>query len=980
MKRNFTKALLLLIVLQILNKKIFAQACPAIVINNTTVTNASCPSGGMITVTATGNTLQYAITDGPTGYLATSNNTGIFAGLISGTYTIKITDNCGVSTTLNSIVNNTFNVFSISSSNVTNSCSSFVPGGTINATINGGKSPYQYDIVPVGSSPLYSSNTASTSFTKNIIEFGNFRVFAKDACGEVRTRDITIEKAVTKPFFWYNELIFNRPCTEIIDGLNTTSLFMYLQDANQVGINTNMFIGSKLKIFKPSISNSITNTTDYTNCNTPIGALLNTLNLTTSNVGGYNNNAIIVTIPKEDLILQLITQCGDTMKVCYNYNEGLSDAPNLTYNLIQSTCTGTWNTQTLNIVRKTVVNMTETINYSLRKVNNTQILSNNGNFYNLAPADFPVNITATDACGKVVVKTINLPIQGSALSSLVDANWNYSCTNSKNSVSANIYITGGDLPGIETATNVVITGGPANVIPFIGYYDSWIFGYVASNLVANYTYKVRVTNTCGEKDSLTFSVPADSYGQYPLNWNLTASVNQVCGQNIGNITAKANFSGSITPTYSIFNVLTPNNVYQSNNTGIFNNIPSGTYKVKFVVDATSAACLNNYITDSTNVTIINSIIGQSITKKTIMICETGGVPTASGKAIVDVNGVGPFTYEIIKSSLIGTGGEVWNVSSSNNVNNSYSWDLPLAGDPFNTVYTLRSTDNCGNKITTIAALQPISPAQSINQVQPCIGQINYTIGLQAYAGNGFTYRWVKLPDLATTIATTNTLQFSGTYQNIADGTYKCFVNYGTCIDREYTFLLNSAICGNVLPVNLISFNGKEHGESIELNWFSQSEVNLNKYILERSVDQSSFEGIVEIDVKQNTGIANNYTYTDNKLTLDAKNFLYRLKMMDDNGSFKYSTILKFNKDKSYNSLTIFPNPIKTDANLNFKSPINGKSILRIIGQTGKLISTQNYTVVKGSNSIKITPNIPMGNYAMELIIGDQKLHSKFIKL
>jgi hypothetical protein len=980
MKRKFFK-IIILTFFNCLSVLIINAQCAAITVNNVTPTDASCPSGGTITVNATGDQLQYAIKSGPAGYLATANNTGIFSGLIAGNYTIQITDFCGISTTINSTVNNTYAPFSVSSSSNTNLCTSFTPGGTINFNVRGGKAPYQYSIVLKDSAPQYSSNVMDTFYSKAVTVFGIYKVYAKDACGEVRTKELNINRIQSKPYLWFTSLENNRPCGEVIDGLSTTSLrvnFLY-QDNNAYQI-TRLF-GAKVKVFKPLVVNSITQSSNT--CNTAIGAMLDSFVVGTSYTEPSFPSSILFTIPKQDLIIQIETLCGDTTKICYNYNNGFSDLPSATINVTQVSCTTTWDSQNLKVILKNHFGLKAPLSFKITKADNTQInQATSSSFYNLLPSDFPLTYTITDACGTIVNRTATLPTQGSPLVATLDPNWSYQCTNTLNATSANLIITSGDLPGIEEAVIKTIVGGPANVIPKIGNYDDWAPGYLVSNLIGGYSYKVHITNKCGESDSLNFTMPINNLLQPPLMWNLVLTKNQLCGANTGSVTAKSNFSGSQSPTYSLYNMNNPNVAISNNSNGFFDLLPPANYKIKFAVNTSTFSCPGNIIADSAYINIIDNNIGQTITKKTIFACESAGSPTGTGKAIIEVDGSGPYTYEIIKNSLIGTGAsEVWIASSTNNPSNSYTWDIPLPGDPITTAYTLRSTDMCGNKITTIAALQPLSPAQLLNDIQPCVGQTNYSFGLRTQPGNGFTYRWVKLPDTITTISTTNSIQFPGSYQASFDGQYKVYVKYGTCIEREYTYTLNNSQCGKTLPILLHEFNGTQFTSNVMLNWKSQHELYLQKYEVERSLDGRNFSKVANIAIKQNTSIMNQYSFKDFKFPSNETAVFYRLKLIELNGNFNYSPILKFsNKTSNHIYLTLAPNPVKVETIVNFKSEINGKATLLIFDQTGNVVDKQLLTVSKGYNAIQVIPQVVAGVYSIQLQIGNAVMKTKFVKL
>jgi hypothetical protein len=972
---------LLLTVLAFNNFKANAQPCTTLSISSTNVTDASCPSGGGIQVIASGTSLVYQLIAGPSGYSTASNTTGIFGTLNAGAYTVEVRDACGVKVTTNVTVNNTYPAFSVSTATVTNVCTASVQGGTVNANITGGKPPYQYDIVPLATTPVYGAATASTSFNKVVNSFGTYRVYAKDNCGEVRTYDILVQATQPIPTeIWYEEIELNRPCGETIDGLATVTWVLHLEDENGSPIDFNQIIGASYSIYKPVVPNSITNSEE--NCTTPVGALLSSGTIILAGIDPDDNRSYPLVIPQQDVILIITTTCGSTLKYCYNFNDGNPiGLPDAVFNLHQRTCTGVWSTQTSRIKIDDLYNMILPVTYQLTTINGTIISNSTGTFNNLLPSDFPLSIVTTDACGKTVTKNFNMPTQGSALQFTVNAEWALSCSNIKNTATAEINITGGDLPGIQQATNIVITGGTVTAVPAISGYIDWLPGYKASNLLAGYTYKVVITNLCGEKDSVEFTVPNDHWGQETLNYNLTATVNALCGQNKSTIIANAAYTGDNTVNYYLYNLLSPNTAIANNTNGVFNDVTPGNYKIKFVVPSTTSFCPTLEIKDSINTTILADGGTQTIMRKTITTCEVGGVPTTNGKAIVEVSGSAPFTYEIIRTNLIGTGGEIWTVSSSNNPSSNYTWNIPLSGDPLNTVYTLRTTDKCGNKVTTQASLQPMNAPAVNAQNNPCIGSLDYTLTVAPYGG-AFTYSWVKLPDVATVLSTQNTITFPGAYSAVNNGTYRCFVSLAGCIDRNTDVTINSDNCNFALPIKLVSFTGGYSNGVASLKWAAQNEINFKQYELERSVNGVDFLQIETVSAKPANSATNDYTYIDKLSNYTEKTVYYRLKIIDKDGRFEYSSIIRLIINGGFKGMNIYPNPLETDLSISFSSETNTPAVVKIIDKTGRMVLTQKIQISKGVNAIKVPviSELKAGAYMLIVQTNTSTETTKFIKL
>jgi hypothetical protein len=86
--------------------------------------------------------------------------------------------------------------------------------------------------------------------------------------------------------------------------------------------------------------------------------------------------------------------------------------------------------------------------------------------------------------------------------------------------------------------------------------------------------------------------------------------------------------------------------------------------------------------------------------------------------------------------------------------------------------------------------------------------------------------------------------------------------------------------------NFQAFAVVDHGQ---LEWSTGQESNLNKFIVERSADGTAFIPVGQVNAK---GSYSQYDYTDSS-PLDVnmeKTFYYRLKILDNDGTFSYSEI------------------------------------------------------------------------------------------
>lgn len=122
--------------------------------------------------------------------------------------------------------------------------------------------------------------------------------------------------------------------------------------------------------------------------------------------------------------------------------------------------------------------------------------------------------------------------------------------------------------------------------------------------------------------------------------------------------------------------------------------------------------------------------------------------------------------------------------------------------------------------------------------------------------------------------------------------------------EEVTLSLNGAT-EQPLPLTLISFTGKQTAQNENtLTWKTANEKAFSHFEIQKSSDAKKFEKIGE--VKGNNGEV--YEYLDNSSLITHHSSLnyYRLKMIDQDGSFSFSKIINIENKKEME--LVYPNP------------------------------------------------------------------------
>ena len=187
------------------------------------------------------------------------------------------------------------------------------------------------------------------------------------------------------------------------------------------------------------------------------------------------------------------------------------------------------------------------------------------------------------------------------------------------------------------------------------------------------------------------------------------------------------------------------------------------------------------------------------------------------------------------------------------------------------------------------------------------------------------------------------------------------INYVTArIAADVSYLDNNFVISQVdpLPVTLTSFSLSKEEKNVRLNWNTTSETNSDQFEIQRSRDAKQWMKLGSIKAKGESSANLVYTYLDPQP--GSGNNFYRLKMIDRDGTFAYSSIRNISLDGK-ESVTAYPNPSEGPVQVAIANWKQVKSIaaVDIIGkkvfESGRLKS-ETITVPhlnKGVNLLKI---------------------------
>jgi len=186
--------------------------------------------------------------------------------------------------------------------------------------------------------------------------------------------------------------------------------------------------------------------------------------------------------------------------------------------------------------------------------------------------------------------------------------------------------------------------------------------------------------------------------------------------------------------------------------------------------------------------------------------------------------------------------------------------------------------------------------------------------------------------------------------------------------------------GGTLPVTLLSFNGNTINFGVQLNWKVTNEIRFAGYEIQRSTDAISF---TKIGFLQSGGVSfiTNYKFDDVQLP-NSQQLFYRLKMIDQDGRFSYSSIIRINLTGQLNKrvITIAPNPFINGLTIQIQSAGNQNIQLQLLDMSGKLLKETRYPILPGTNQLYLQAgDLPKGMYLLKLLTANGVITEKVMK-
>jgi hypothetical protein len=259
-----------------------------------------------------------------------------------------------------------------------------------------------------------------------------------------------------------------------------------------------------------------------------------------------------------------------------------------------------------------------------------------------------------------------------------------------------------------------------------------------------------------------------------------------------------------------------------------------------------------------------------------------------------------------------------------------------------------------------------------------------TTTFDAYVNDGVNYnlftRALSLASAKSTAGFTDMIdhiigsnEMNNTFVTARVGTPQTYItSYTSTTTDHYPVMAKFNLSSLPIPVELLNFTGQFiDKQTVRLDWATSSELNSDYFSIEKSGNGKDYQSIGKVKAAGSSSHKIGYSFDDNSVTKNDKISYYRLKQVDENGSFKYSkTIAVYQESGKNNPIKVYPNPAKNTIFVETNDVIKSINIYNLQG----ILVAHSTT-----NTLNIS-DFPTGIYVLEVENTEGSLsRSKFVK-
>ncbi|WP_162549762.1 T9SS type A sorting domain-containing protein [Hymenobacter nivis] len=169
-----------------------------------------------------------------------------------------------------------------------------------------------------------------------------------------------------------------------------------------------------------------------------------------------------------------------------------------------------------------------------------------------------------------------------------------------------------------------------------------------------------------------------------------------------------------------------------------------------------------------------------------------------------------------------------------------------------------------------------------------------------------------------------------------------------------------------LPVSLARFTAVAARLDAQLRWTTASEHNNDRFVVERSADNTAFEAVGTVRGQGNSSRAFDYAFLDAgaaRHALAGRPLYYRLRQVDSNGETSYSPVRTV-AFQTGGTAGLYPNPASATATLDLSNLPAGPYQVQVLDLTGRVVAA--YSLAGGAQHPLNLRALAVGTYLVRV--------------
>jgi len=197
---------------------------------------------------------------------------------------------------------------------------------------------------------------------------------------------------------------------------------------------------------------------------------------------------------------------------------------------------------------------------------------------------------------------------------------------------------------------------------------------------------------------------------------------------------------------------------------------------------------------------------------------------------------------------------------------------------------------------------------------------------------------------------------------------------GFTLAQKPQAISTTVLACNPFPISMVNLKAiPKFNTYIELTWTTNVEINSDRFEVERSTNGTNFAHIPSMNVTANH-FPSDYSKNDLNVQPNVR-YYYRVKMLDIDGTYKYSNIVDAMLSGGQTTLgSVYPNPTNKEINISIYSVGNNDFNFVIYNAIGQAVWKKDVQAVSGENVFTCDlADLAYGTYELVVKDGDGAL-------